>query len=119
MDKNIIKKDNVANEGTSSQLLGLANSACENLPEAVGASNETTKACMDVKIKEIGVIQKRMESAKPEEMPALIEQNEAAYRALSRKDIHNKIYGFAITATVCGCAFSIAKYMYKAVKLAI
>lgn len=119
MDKSIVKKENLTSEGTTGQLLGLASNLCGSLPQTIGASNETASACVAAKMGEISVIQKRMTTAKPEEMPALIEQNEAAYKALNRKDIHNKIYGFAITATVCGCAFGIAKYMYKAVKLAI
>lgn len=115
--KSIVKKENLAGEGTANQLLGLAGSLCGNLPQAIGASNETASACVAAKMGEIGVIQQRMASAKPEEMPALIEQNEAAYKALNRKDIQNKAYGLAATAIVCSGIVRIVKYVCKAAKL--
>ena len=114
--KSIVKKDNLTTEGTTGQLLGLAGSLCGNLPQAIGASNETASACMAAKMGEISVIQQRMASAELDELPALIEQHEAAYKALNRKDIQNKLYGFAITTVVCGAVTCIVKYVYKAAK---
>lgn len=117
MEKGIVKKENLTSEGTTGQLLGLASNLCGSLPQTIGASNETASACVAAKMGEISVIQKRMTSAKPEEMPALIEQNEAAYKALNRKDIQNKAYGLATTAIVCSGIVRIVKYVCKAAKL--
>ena len=114
MAQNIVKKGNYVNESTTNHLLGLASDLCVNLPQAIGANSETTNACVAAKMGELGVIQERMKGAKPEEMPALIEQSDAAYRALSRKDIQNKVFWFAITGTICGSAARIAKYMCRA-----
>ena len=115
--KSIVKKENVIGKGTAEQLLGLTESLCENLPQAIEAGSETASACAMAKMGEVSVILQRMASAKPEEMPALIEQNKAAYKALNRKDIQNKIYGLAITAIVCGGIVRIVKYACKAARL--
>jgi len=114
MAQSIVKKESFKNGCNADQVLGLAGSLCTNLPQAIGASSGSTDACVAAKMGEIGVIQERMRAATPEEMPSLISQNEAAYRALNRKDIQNKFFGLAITITVCESVARIIKYACKA-----
>ena len=86
------------------QTLGLARSMCENLPNAIAASEASTNAYLAANCKEIELIDQILMSGNlsAEERNQLWSRRDARRQDIDRKDIQNKSYGLGLARTIVG-----------------
>lgn len=109
MSKDIAEIEAPKMDDAIEPVLGITSKLCRELPHAIGACSESANVCVVAKMDELGIIHERMTVANPDEMPDLVEQSNAAYKAINHKDLENKLFGIGLTAIIVGGLVLIAK----------
>lgn len=105
MSKSMVKVTSASHtDDLAMQTLDLARSMCENLPNAIAASEASTNAYLAANCKEIELIDQILMSGNlsAEERNQLWSRRDARRQDIDRKDIQNKSYGLGLAQTIVG-----------------